>query len=142
MLRQKKTWYNEKNTTMKKILFSAAVTLGFSFFISPVSFAASVSVVSPNGGQCYTPGSTVSITWSGTDYDHVALAYRMESEGSPPMYSSNPSVWNIMHPASGSTYGWATPSGISTGVPYKIWIEAHSPSHGYLAVDSSDWSFG
>ncbi|OGD34053.1 hypothetical protein A2988_01030 [Candidatus Azambacteria bacterium RIFCSPLOWO2_01_FULL_46_25] len=127
---------------MKKILFSAAITLGFSFFISPVSFAASVNVVSPNGGQCYTPGSTVSITWSGTDYDHVALAYRMESEGSPPMYSSNPSVWNIMHPASGSTYDWATPSGISTGVPYKIWIEAHSPSHGYLAVDSSDWSFG
>ncbi len=114
-----------------------------SLFVFNVAYAApSVSVVAPNGGQCYTPGSTVPISWSGMEYDHVAVAYRAESEGAPPTYTTNPSAWNIMHPASGSSYNWLTPTSIGTGIPYKMWIEAHSPSHGYLAVDSSDYAFG
>lgn len=117
----------------------------FVFLFALFSFAyamPSVIVGHPNGGQCFVPGSPVTISWNGTEYDHVAIAYRTETEGQPPAWNMNSSAWNIAHPVSGGSYNWTNTTAIPTGVPYKIWIEAHSATHGTVAVDSSDMSFG
>lgn len=134
----------------KNYLLIAAVFIFSAFFLwSGLAFAQTIQVTAPiiqvtapNGGECFTPGSTVNITWNGAGFDHVAITYSLESNGMPPAYSVDSSAWKIAHPISGAfSYSWVTPTRIPTGVAFKIWIEGHSDSHQRLVIDSSDLSF-
>ncbi len=136
-----------KYFTKKYIKVFLFVVLGvFVFGVTPVSAlmasaSASVTVTAPNGGECFTPGSKINIAWI-TDANHVAIAYRMDTEAAPLAWSFNSSAWNIKHNPSGSSFEWTIPSTIVLG-PYKIWIEGHDGNHATTApADSSNNPFG
>lgn len=131
----------------KKYLLAIVAFISGTFFVCSDSVlaqaTASIQVTAPNGGECFTPGSAVNITWNGSGFDHVALTYRSEQDGAPPTYSFDSSAWKIVHPVSGVfSYNWVAPTTIPTGIPLKIWVEAHNTLHQRLAFDSSDGSFG
>jgi len=120
------------------------VLLGAALFVSGApATSAWVQVTYPNGNECFTPGDMVTITWDGSGYDHVAIGYRLDVDSAPSPYALDPGAWNVAHPVPGSSYAWATPSTISEGVAYKVWIEGHDAVHNTVAsADSSDTPFG
>ena len=129
---------------MKNFLFLATLFLPLFLFLGqpgPVA-AISATINTLNSGGCVQPGSSLNIDWGGSGYDHVALAYRPDSAGSPPTWTSDSVAWNIAHPVSGSSYIWNVPTAVDTTVGYRLWIEAHSSSHTGLAMDYSDMPFG
>lgn len=122
-----------------KILFSFGIV---SFvFICAFEVRATGSVTVAFSYSCVVPGTVKTIQWTGSGYDHVALAVRPDAEGQPSLYTVNPYSWNIAHPVSGNSYSWAVPTTLSINTPYRIWIEAHDSAHGSLAIDSSDTLF-
>ncbi len=123
-------------------IFSGAGLPGFEPASSQVALDVSLQLTYPNGGECFTPGQTVTITWIGSGYDHVAIGYRKESQGAPLPYALAPADWNIAHPAFGSSYNWNT-TGLAEGVAYKVWVEGHNAAHTTVGLaDSSNSAFG
>src|SRR3989344_3640493 len=129
---------------MKKFLFFAALFLPFFLFLGQTEPVAAISATinTLNSGGCVQLGSSLNIDWGGSGYDHVALAYRLDSAGPPPTWTSSSAAWNIAHPVSGSSYTWNVPTAIDTTVGYRLWVEAHSSSHAGLGMDYSDMPFG
>ncbi len=94
----------------------------------------SVTIKSPNGGECFIPGSQVYIAWEGTGYDHVAIGYRTDAN-QPPTWGLDYRAWDV-HWASGTTFKWTVPNITSNSV--RLWIEAHNANHARVALDSSN----
>lgn len=91
--------------------------------------AASISIISPNGGEIWQAGSTQNITWTATGLISVALSYK----------TSPGSSWvNIAQgvPASSGTYAWTIPNTPTTEARVRILDESAG-----IVVDSSDGVF-
>lgn len=105
----------------------------------------SITLIQPNGGECYLPGSTVTISWTGSEYDEVSLTYRTETQAAPPPWSPETAAsWNITgsSPITGNSYLWHTPTAIQMGTPYQMWIGAHKgTTRMTVAADQSDAFF-
>jgi len=105
------------------------ITIGIvMFFASLTGTYAAVSMVSPNGGECFEVGGsyTVTITF---DADHVALYYKTDGTQPDPAEGGgglDPSF--IRHPLNQTTWSWTPGSGdiSETGV---IWVEGHQSNH-------------
>ena len=99
--------------------------------------AESVTVTVPNGGECYIPGSEVTVTWQVNGVDHVALGHRTDAN-QPPTWQSDFQAYDA-HPVFGTSFNWTVPNITSNAV--KIWLEGHNPSHARIALDSSNNTF-
>ncbi|MBI2451008.1 MAG: peptidoglycan-binding protein [Parcubacteria group bacterium] len=111
--------------------------LVFGFFIfAKISFAQSVTVNQPNGGECLKTNQAYSITWTRVGGDHVALYYR--SDGQQPTHLDNSL---IDHGMTGSSFNW-TPSAGEASETGRIWAEIHDADHNSLNVwDQSNANF-
>ena len=122
-------------------VFIAAGTTFLSVFFFNVALAQlgteSVTVTTPNGGECYIPGSQVNATWQSSGVDHVALGYRTDNNP-PPTWQQDFQSWDA-HPVNGTIFKWTVPNITSNTV--KLWIEGHNASHAKLALDSSNNTF-
>lgn len=115
-------------------------TVGFLWFAgAPPALAQlgteSVTVKSPNGGECLIPGSEITVTWEGAGYDHVAITHRTDNN-QPPTWQQDFSAWAPYHPIRGTSFKWTVPNITSNSV--RLWIEAHNSAHVRLALDSSN----
>ncbi len=111
------------------------LTLGFVFAVSPVAQAASVSFSKLTGKECVAANSVVTLQWSATDVDHVALYYR--TDGQTPNYQTDPVglITGTHSLSANGSYTWTTPNnGTQTG---KLWVEGHSASHQVVAISGS-----
>lgn len=117
-----------------KILFafSLAVLLASVGALSRAQTTPSLTVVSPNGGECVTSGTSFSILWGMSGVDHVKIYY------SPTGISSN--KYFVQGTAAGQTsYSWIAPYGDSSSS--RIFLEGLDPTGIKVAEDGSDGVF-
>lgn len=91
--------------------------------------AASVAVITPNGGELWQAGSTQNITWTTTGLTSVALSYKTSPTSSWVGIAQNV-------PASQGTYAWVVPNTPTTEARVRILDESAG-----IVVDSSDGFF-
>ncbi|WP_434388159.1 endonuclease/exonuclease/phosphatase family protein [Melittangium boletus] len=71
-----------------------------------------VTVVSPNGGESWTVGSSRAITWTSSDVTNVKLEYTADG-----------STWNVIAastPASAGSYTWTVPDTVTTTAKVRV----------------------
>lgn len=125
------------NTIRAIFIFLFLTFLGLFVFNSTVFAASTVTVTSPNGGECIEVGKNFTVTWTSNEIDHVAFYFVKNAKATStlPTYGS----WTV-HPVSGNSWSW---SPISSDVTEKgmIWIEGHNTSHTRIAIDGSNAMF-
>ncbi len=105
----------------KEMLFMRKLLLGilFSFLLLQLpAFAASITLTSPNGGETWAKGSTVTISWTSTNVSYVYLDLTNSAGG----YGYGDSITNLVNvegnPGSAS---WTIPTNVNAGT-YKLKI--------------------
>ncbi|WP_257454441.1 pre-peptidase C-terminal domain-containing protein [Archangium lipolyticum] len=89
---------------------------------------ASVTVVSPNGGESWTGGLNGTITWTASNVTNVKLEYTLDG-----------STWNVITastPASAGSYGWTVPGTATTTARVRV-----SDASNVATSDTSDGAF-
>ncbi|MFW9991145.1 MAG: fibronectin type III domain-containing protein [Candidatus Odinarchaeota archaeon] len=90
-----------------------------------------VTVISPNGGETFTSGSTATISWTASDPNGDSLTYDV--------YYKDASFWNLIAPGvTGTSYAWDT-TGLPGGTTYKVRVVASDGS--LTGEDQSDGYF-
>jgi len=103
-------------TTLAKIRISDASSTtnnDVSDAVFTISTTSSLSVVSPNGGESFTAGSTQNITWTSTDVANIKIEYSI----------NNGTSWGTIiasTPAAAGSYSWTVPNNPSTKCLIKI----------------------
>ena len=101
--------------------------------------AASVTVTSPNGGECLVQGATFTITWTQTNVDHAAIYYTTDGGVTTPTFGSWFFMFNSGDPS--TSHDWVVPLTVDSDT-VRIWVEGHDAGHTQrLAIDSSDSNF-
>ncbi len=125
----------------KFVLFLAlAQLLIFSF---PAFAAQSIAVTSPNGGETWTIGSTVTITWSSNNVSYVYLDLTNAAGG----YGYGDSITNLVNVVGNpGTTSWTIPTYANAGT-YKLKIgtcssKANRSDCGGSIADVYDYSDG
>src|SRR3989344_823376 len=96
--------------------------------------SATVTVLSPNGGECFVVGETIGIQWSmSTQVYDVEVSVRDTNTNA---------VVLIAHTNPGATSAaWIAPLDLK-GKPLKIMVNAHDSAHAVIGTDESDNVFG
>ncbi|MFW9991144.1 MAG: CARDB domain-containing protein, partial [Candidatus Odinarchaeota archaeon] len=90
-----------------------------------------VTIISPNGGETFIGGSTVTISWTASDPNGDSLTYDV--------YYKDASFWNLIAPGvTGTSYAWDT-TGLPGGTTYKVRVVASDGS--LTGEDQSDGYF-
>ncbi|WP_187344995.1 lamin tail domain-containing protein [Cystobacter ferrugineus] len=98
------------------------------FLVPSDSTTAGITVLSPNGGESWTTGSTRAITWSASGVTNVKLEYTL-----------NGSTWTTLTsstPASAGSYSWTVPTTATTTARVRV-----SDASNSVLTDSSDAAF-
>lgn len=96
-----------------------------------VIYRPTIHVTAPNGGEHFTAGDSIDITWSATDADKVRIDYRSTK--------ATLGLWTMIAtniPASAGTYRWAAPG--VTDNTYEVRVSVITP---ISAEDASDNTF-
>ncbi len=93
------------------------------FTITDVPYGGSITVIQPNGGETWVPGSMHLISWTGNlgneNYDITLIGY--SSNG------SRDTTYTVVNSGvQGSTYSWAIPGNLATGDRYRILVSGHT----------------
>lgn len=87
-----------------------------SITVNPLLVTSTITMVSPNGGEIWTQGSTYNITWLGTDiYPHPKIELFKGGIFNRQIVNSSPTI---------NTYSWTVPIDLAIGNDYKIKITA------------------
>ncbi|MDO8620645.1 MAG: GPI anchored serine-threonine rich family protein [bacterium] len=110
--------------------------ISFSVILAPKP---SVTVLSPNGGEIYTVGDSVNITWKSSNFDSLTVWLTLADKYGTSVPGGKLNAANI--PNTGS-YSWAIPSDIvPAGTSGAFRIVASSFDDGPSAYDLSDSYF-
>ena len=97
------------------LIFALAQLLFFSF---PAFAAQSITVTSPNGGETWTIGSTVTISWTSSNVSYVYLDLTNAAGG----YGYGDSITNLVNVVGNpGTTSWTIPTNVNAGT-YKLKI--------------------
>src|SRR3989338_2950962 len=100
----------------KSVLFLALAQL--LFFSFPAFAAQSITVTSPNGGETWTIGSTVTISWTSSNVSYVYLDLTNAAGG----YGYGDSITNLVNVVGNpGTTSWTIPTNVNAGT-YKLKI--------------------
>lgn len=101
---------------------------------SHVNAAPTLTLNSPNGGECFVIGNTYTVNWSSSENAHFAFYYVKNTTASanPPSTGS----WTV-HPISATPWSW-TPISSDATDSGNIWIEGHDASHSRQTIDGSN----
>ncbi len=123
-------------TVTKSKLTSITVIVVMAFLDITNAEAAAITLISPNGGECLTQGSSVTITWTQSAVDHAAIYYTTDGGATVPDFGS----WFFMFDSDdpSTSYDWSIPANINSDT-LRIWAEGHDNGHKQrLAMDSSN----
>ncbi|ATB34881.1 hypothetical protein CYFUS_000288 [Cystobacter fuscus] len=98
------------------------------FLVPSDTTTAGITVLSPNGGESWTTGSTYAISWSASGVTNVKLEYTL-----------NGSTWTTLTsstPASAGSYSWTVPTTATTTARVRV-----SDASNSALTDSSDAAF-
>jgi|GEM_PF-5969392 hypothetical protein len=105
----------------------------------------SITVISPNGGEKFNPGQTVTISWrtSGADSSDLIDIYIQDTTDGGATYANNGEIkWSL--PGNSTSYSWVIPSyySVQPFSKYKVYIAKRSEgiydtSDNYFTITSS-----
>lgn len=124
---------------MKKILVIFGVAISVYFLFVEQTFAATVGMTFPNGGECFTVGVKYQTIEVSFDTAHVALYLR--TDGTQPGHLEDPIIKHPLGDTIFTSPGW-TPDTDDITETGRMWVEGHSSSHEASgAWDDSDADF-